>query len=172
MPTPNNNGATASNRPRVFFCAVKAYADAASHLRQLENRFGANWWQSEDKPWESLQTYGEVAEGLQNYPEAAAHYAQALDHFERSRQLLRRDNFKTALSSGSSSQYLYFLPARNALKLAALQPAAASEHQQTAYRYAERGKARALLDLMAGGATAPTRLATKASVSGCRTRPN
>lgn len=135
-----------------FFCAVKAYADAASHLRQLENRFGANWWQSEDKPWESLQTYGEVAEGLENYPEAAAHYAQALDHFERSRQLLRRDNFKTALSSGSSSQYLYFLPARNALKLAALQPAAASEHQQTAYRYAERGKARALLDLMAGGA--------------------
>lgn len=45
------------------------------------------------------------------------------------------------------------MPARNALKLAALQPAAASEHQQTAYRYAERGKARALLDLMAGGAS-------------------
>lgn len=143
----------------LFFCMIKAYADSADHLGQLESRFGKDWWQSEDKPWESLQTYGEVAEGLENLTQAAEYYAKALDAFERSRQLLRRDNFKTALSSASSSQYLYFLPARNALKLAAQQPAEADGHRQTAYRYAERGKARALLDLMANGANRPERYA-------------
>lgn len=141
----------------LFFCMIKAYADSADHLGQLENRFGKDWWQSEDKPWESLQTYGEVAEGLENLTQASEYYAKALDEFERSRQLLRRDNFKTALSSASNSQYLYFLPARNALKLAALQQASAASHRQTAYHYAERGKARALLDLMANGANRPER---------------
>ena len=147
----------------AFFTRTRAYADARAQFAALEQMGGSEWWATEARPWESLSDLGEVAEGLGEFPDALACYDRAIDELERRRGQLSRDELKTALSGGRGAQWLYFLAARTSAKLAQAAeaegdtPSAATEWAR-AFSYAERGKARALLDLMAatglGAATA------------------
>jgi CHAT domain-containing protein len=136
----------------TFLPSIKAYEAAREHLLVLEEQGGKDWWQRTDQPWSALSNRGLVYEGLGQWQTADADYQQAIELLERQRQYLRRDELKTALVSGLPQQELYFQAARNALAWAAAEPDRQQHLMQQSFTYAERGKARGLLDLMAGGA--------------------
>lgn len=142
------------------FTRFKAYEKAKQHLDALEELEGGNWWASEYRPWESLQTYGEVHEGLGRRAEAGDYYDQAIRQFEESRQKLSRDELKTALAGRTSGPAdLYFMAARNALDRSlevnsGQRSGGDGELEAQSFDYAERGKARALLDLLSSGTLA------------------
>ncbi len=132
-----------------MFVRVKDYAAAKRHLEALEQLAGIEWWARDAKPWQILCDIGEMNEGLgelskseQLYDRALRSYDRAIQELEARRKELSRDELKTALAADKSAQYLYFLASRVATK---------QKEYARAFAYAERGKARALLDLMAGG---------------------
>jgi CHAT domain-containing protein len=125
------------------FVRVKAYAAAKSHLDALEQLAGQDWWAQDTKPWQPLSDCAELYEGLDDLPTALAYYDQAIAQLEAHRRQLSRDELKTALAADKSAQYLYFQAARAALK---------QQDWARAFDYTERGKARSLLDLLAGSA--------------------
>ncbi len=128
----------------------KAFAKAKPYLEALEQLGGAQWWQRNDQPWLSLSDCAEMYEGLGHLDTALDTYDQAIAELERRRHQLSRDQLKTAMAGDKGVQYLYFMAARTALKqFKATQTQAAAERFIT---YAEQGKARGLLDLMAGSA--------------------
>lgn len=139
------------------FVRLKAYAEARLHLDALEQSAGAEWWRDLERPWEALSDYGEMYEGLGQLERALTAYDQAIGLLEARRQQLSRDELKTALAAGRSPQYVYFYAARAAQKLQAHLAQAGDLAQgraavARAFDYAERGKARALLDLLASSA--------------------
>ncbi len=121
------------------FVMVHAYADAYAQLRALEALAGAEWWRSDLKPWQPLCDIGEVYEARGESLQALDCYDRAIEELEARRASLSRDELKVALASDKGAQYLYFLAARAAVR--------AGDAAQ-GFAYAERGKARALLDLM------------------------
>jgi CHAT domain-containing protein len=123
------------------FVMVKAYREAQKHLRELERLDGPGWWASDARPWQHLCEIAEMYEGLNDLELALDHYEQAITQLEARRSQLSRDELKTALASEKSAQYLYFLASRAAMK---------NGEGARSFDHAERGKARALLDLMAG----------------------
>jgi len=146
-----------------FFANVHAYDQAHTHLRQLEALAGAQWWQHDERPWEAHLLYGEVYEGLADFEQALAAYAEGVAALETRRQLQMRDEIKVALAGEHSTQSLYLSAARAALRAYQVTRSddqrAAKRYADQLCHYAERGKARALLDLMtasANGATAQT----------------
>ncbi len=124
------------------FVMVRAYDDAYAHLLALEQLAGTDWWTDDTKPWQPLCDMGELFEARNEAVRARECYDRAIDELEKRRAFLSRDELKVALASDKGAQYLYFLAARAAVRVgdAAL-----------GFDYAERGKARALLDLMADG---------------------
>ena len=124
----------------TIFVRVRDYQEANKHLQVLERLDGRDWWASEAKPWQPLCEIAEMYEGLRDLGSALDYYEQAIAQLEARRSQLSRDELKTALASDKGAQYLYFLAARAAMK---------SSDAARSFDYAERGKARALLDLMA-----------------------
>lgn len=128
----------------------KAFDKAKPYLEALEKLGGKDWWQRNDQPWLSLSDCAEMYEGLGQLTTALTYYDRAIGELERRRHQLSRDQLKTAMAGDKGVQYLYFLAARTALK-----QVKASGETRAAERfiaYVEQGKARALLDLMAGAA--------------------
>ncbi|MER0204879.1 MAG: CHAT domain-containing protein [Nitrosomonas sp.] len=135
----------------MAFNNLRAYEDAYSHLQALELLSGKDWWQTEDKPWEELEYYGSIYQGLGRLEEAIRYYDQAITLLETRRQRISRDQYKTALANSLSSRAIYFGAASTTLKLAGDEASPDQRSQillAKAYHYAERGKARGLLDLM------------------------
>jgi hypothetical protein len=122
------------------FVAVRAYDDAAEHLRALEAQAGPKWWQDDLKPWQPLCDIAEVYEATGELECAFEAFDQAMGALEARRASLSRDELKVALASDKGTQFLYFLAARTAVR---------AGHAARGFDYAERGKARSLLDLMA-----------------------
>jgi CHAT domain-containing protein len=140
-----------------FFAAVKEYPEARRYFDQLEAAAGPEWWRRGQDSWQSLLDYGETYEGLGEWPQALGYYDQGIAMLDEQRRLLSRDELKTALFRGTQAQLTHLGAARTALRLreAAEQAGRADEvrvRAAGAFDYAERGKARALLDLMAGSA--------------------
>jgi CHAT domain-containing protein/tetratricopeptide (TPR) repeat protein len=137
-----------------FLVRVRAYAEAQPYLEQIERLGDKEWWKVDSQPWQPLSDCGEMYEGLGDLEAALAYYDRAIGELEARRMYLSRDELKTALAAGTGAQYLYFQAARAALTLArqAAAGAEADGYAARAFGYAERGKARALLDLMAGSA--------------------
>lgn len=136
----------------VFFTITKAYAEAKTHLQALEQMAGPEWWKGQPRPWEPLLDYGEVYAGLNRPITALRFYERAITELEAQRRTLSRDELKVALVSGLHAQRIYFGSACAALD-AAQQTTERVERDRfvsRAFDYAERGKARALLDLMSG----------------------
>ena len=137
-----------------LFVRVKAYAEAKTHLEALEQFDGPRWWESDSRPWQPLSDYGETYEGLGEYARALEYYDVAILALETRRGQLGRDELKSVLVGDKGAQYLYLFAARTATKLGAC---------ARAFGYCERGKARALLDLMAGTAVALPGIALESS---------
>lgn len=142
----------------AFFTRVRAYQEAEAEFSVVREERGDAWWMDEPRPWELVAYTGEIAEGLGRAEEAVARYDEAIGLLEARRSLLSRDELKTALSGGSA-QSLYFNAARACLTWAAAAEAAgdaqgAGMWAGRGFSYAERGKARALLDLMSAAAPA------------------
>jgi CHAT domain-containing protein len=145
------------NMAFTFMVRVKAYAEAKSHWEELVRLAGQNWWTRDERPWLPLSDCAAMYAGLEECETALGYYDRAIEALETRRHQLSRDELKTALASGSGAQHLYFQATRTALTLAELAERASDrerfdEYAGRAFDYAERGKARALLDLMAGSA--------------------
>ncbi len=126
-----------------MFVRTKAYRDAEKHLEALRQIAGESWWKQDARPWQSLSDCAELYEGLGELERALCYYELAIAELEGRRSQLSRDELKTALAADKGAQYLYFLAACAAIKQ--------GDHRR-AFDYAERGKGRGLLDLMAGSA--------------------
>jgi len=122
------------------FVMVHEYDDALTHFTALETLGGAEWWKDDAKPWQPLCDCAEMFEALGDMARARRCYDQAIDALEQRRAFLSRDELKVALASDKGAQYLYFLAARAAVR---------DGDAAGGFDYAERGKSRALLDLMA-----------------------
>ncbi|KFZ03733.1 hypothetical protein V502_10707 [Pseudogymnoascus sp. VKM F-4520 (FW-2644)] len=143
-----------------LFTRVKLYDDAASMMEELKLEWGSDWWRKyEDRVWENLCTIAQINEGLERYGPACDYYEQAMEAFEKRRHELSVDDYKVALAGDSQVQDIYIGVARAATKwhLSRLDSAAdyLSPHLQRAFSGLERGKARSLLDLIAGGMLDP-----------------
>lgn len=119
---------------------TKQYAEALTHYDTLRQTYGDQWWQRDEPPWLILSDCGEMMEGLGRFGEALQLFDLGLEQLEHRRRQLSRDELKVALAGSQNTHFLYAYAARAAMK--ASQP-------ENAFRYAELGKARGLLDLMA-----------------------
>lgn len=138
----------------TFYVRSKAYDDAKRELDQLIAMSGEEWWQGQQRPWSSLETCAELYEYLNQLEAAIEYHNQAIKIYEEQRAELTRDDFKTSLGGESSSQDMFFRAARTAVKLRQAAEERGNQgglrlYSSLAFDYAERGKARALLDLMA-----------------------
>lgn len=141
-----------------FMVNIKMYNEAKDYLNKLEQLAGNEWWKRYDHPWQSLTLYAEMYEGLNQLETALKHYQNAITLFEKRRQLIIRDELKVALSGEKDSQDLYFQATRCAIKLykkAARtgNPIQTKFYTELLFNFAEHGKARALLDLIANTIT-------------------
>lgn len=125
----------------LMFLRVKSYAEAKTQLDQIEALAGPEWWMEDKRPWQPLSDCAEMYEGLGQHDTAMKYYERAITELERRRGQLTRDELKTALSADRGVQYLYFMAARASMR---------KKDYAHAFVLAERGKARGLLDLMAG----------------------
>ena len=62
-----------------FMVRVKAYEDAATYLKRLEDLDGKRWWQRDEQPWKTLSDIGEMYEGLTQYVSALEYYDRAIE---------------------------------------------------------------------------------------------
>lgn len=141
----------------TFMVRIKAHQEAFQYYEQLRQLGGDDWWDHDARSWLDLSDCAEMYEGLGQFAEASAFYDKAIAAFEERRKLLSRDELKTAMAADKGAQYLYFLAARAALKLSVTaqqndDQVQARNYAAYAFDYMERGRARALLDLMAGSA--------------------
>ncbi|TYB39650.1 CHAT domain-containing protein [Micromonospora sp. AP08] len=111
------------------------------------------WWAGLGEAWQHLHLEGRLAEQEDDLAGASAAYDQALTEVERMRGALRRDVLKASFFAGRDVQEAYRDAARVALRrreaaAAAGDPDAVRRWSATAFRYAERARGRALLDLL------------------------
>lgn len=139
-----------------FFVRVKAFPRAAESLARLVALAGERWWSEDSRPWCPLSDIGEMHEGLGDLGAALRHYEQAIAVFEQRRAFLSRDELKTALGADFGAQYLFVQAARAALAKAASAPTVDDRRdaQRRTFEFSERGRARALLDLLAANVNA------------------
>ena len=144
-----------------FLVRCNAFDDAQAHLQALGQLAGPSWWARERYPWNALRCIGELYEGQGDLDQALETYDFAIDQFEARRAQLTRDELRTTVANDAGPQLLYFLAARAALRQHAL-AVEQGDHErrmscaQAMFLYAERGRARALLDQIAGSATHAT----------------
>lgn len=140
-----------------FFARSRAFFDAQAARSWLKALDGPEWWRDSRPPWTMLAYSGLIDEGLGRLGRALVAFDQAIRLYEQQRRTLNAAELKSALAAGSTTQDLFLNTARTALKLreqalkAGDDDAAAAAFEQ-AFAAVERGKARSLLDLMAGGA--------------------
>lgn len=137
------------------FERCRAHARANELLDQLKQGYGDEWWQQGREPWANLALAGQVAEGLSQFEIASSYYNRAAEVFEERRMQLTGDEYKMALSSNASAHETYFAASRAFVKWhqsieAAGTPSSPSNILEQAFQASERGKARSLLDLVAG----------------------
>jgi CHAT domain-containing protein len=137
----------------TFFCRIHAYDDALEHLRAVEKLAGTEWWRAEESPWSALALDAEVRAGLRQYSESLRRYDQAAAAIEERRGLLGSDELRAAFGGGWGVQQVFGGAVKAAFGLheaARNSPggAEAASAAALAWSYAERGKARALLDSM------------------------
>ena len=142
----------ANDQAFTFFVRIRAYGEAKEYFDELVRVAGEDWLRRDAQPWLALSNCAEMYEGLGEWKTALDYYDRAINELEARRNQLSRDELRTALVAGKGPQYLYFQAARAALTLAKQVEDRGQTELYTvrAFNYAERGKARALLDLMAG----------------------
>lgn len=136
----------------AFYARVRDFETAGDRLARLEEAAGVDWWRDAPRPWEQLGHRAEIHEGLGRLGDAAFDYARVVDLVESWRGRLFQDAAKVALVDSNRTRQLFFAAARCSLRRDDLAPG--DGHGATAFRYVERGKARALADLVAASSPA------------------
>jgi CHAT domain-containing protein len=119
---------------------TKQFADAQLYLEKLQNLFGPAWWVREEAPWSMLSDCGELMEGLGRMEAALDFFDLGIAELEKRRAQLSQDAARVGLADAQNTRFLFAYAARAAM---------AHGQKERALRYAELGKARGLLDLMA-----------------------
>jgi CHAT domain-containing protein len=137
----------------TFLASVRAWPQALEAIEALEQLAGPMWW-ADEQPWSQLATIAAVYEGVRDWPRALDYYERAAGELESRIGQLSRDELRTALAGGAGTDSLYVQAARAAFDAAARAAAEAQRDdlRSRAFAFVERGKARALLDLIAGSA--------------------
>lgn len=117
----------------------KVWVRARAALNALESIAGRDWWQINEKPWVDLLQRAQLEDAEGDLPAALATCDAAIALLEAQRANLRRDDLKRAIGGDNFVQLLYFVAARCALR---------HGDAELAFRRAESGRARALLDLL------------------------
>ena len=126
-----------------FYLNIECYPEARDCVQKIETARGKDWWKNNADPWSALNNYGEMYEGLGDHKLALEYYEAAISSFEERRSRLIKDELKSAFAGEKSLKHLYFRAAKIAMGL--------KGQEQDSFRYSERNKARALLDLVASG---------------------
>lgn len=134
-----------------FLVQMEAFEAAARHLKLVEDRLGSDWWQSEARPWESLVRCAELHAGLNEDERALEDVDRCIKLLEATRGRLLRDTQRTALGRSSVVRNVYTVGIKSAYRLMEKKPHSRRRWLEQTYRYAEAGKARALLDLLVSG---------------------
>jgi hypothetical protein len=131
---------------------VKAWSEAQAAADACQALAGDQWWSEDERPWRALSDLGEVLEGQERLASALDRYEQAMQVFEARRGQVANVGMRAAMAGERDMQWLAMLGARCALRLADTDPPRAGVALARAFASVERGKARALLDLMARSA--------------------
>jgi CHAT domain-containing protein len=130
---------------------ARAYRDAEEHLEALRS-LASPWWAGLARSWEAAALEGRMQEVAGRLDESLAAYDGGVRDVEASRAGLRRDSYKTEFSASVNVLDLY----RGAARAAARswretrgEPRGGA-YGAAAVEYLERGRARALLDLLEG----------------------
>ncbi|MBC7975162.1 MAG: CHAT domain-containing protein [Myxococcales bacterium] len=118
--------------------------DAAHARVQLDRLIaldGECWWQRGGEPWELLAHQGDVLHLEGDTMGAVKTYDRACDVLEQQRGMLRDDGAKTAFADSNTAQRLFAHAATAALGLG-------TEGEARAFDFLERGRGRALADLV------------------------
>lgn len=138
------------------FQRCRSYHQANQLLDELKESYGDEWWEQGREPWGNLVLAGQILEGLGQFEGATYVYNKAAEVFEDRRMQLNGDEYKVALSSNASAHETYFAASRAFVKWhqsiqARGNLSTSSYTLEQAFKAAERGKARSLLDLVTGG---------------------
>jgi CHAT domain-containing protein len=141
----------------AFFRRLRDYPAAIRHFEALEELGGPEWWRRLDRPWEPLSDFGVACEQTGRLARALELHERAIEELHTRRARLRRDELRTTLSGTVGAAPVHFAAARTALRLS--EEAAATGDDEKArslavrsFWYAEQGRARSLLDLLATSA--------------------
>jgi CHAT domain-containing protein len=127
------------------FVRVRDGARARTHLETLRALGGDAWWKLSGDPWKTLAHFGDLQLMEGNPAGALDSYAQARDLVEQRGAMLVDDSSKTAFADSPNAQRLFAHATQAALILRA---------PDLAFDFLERGRARALADLIADVRTA------------------
>ncbi|HRI60305.1 MAG TPA: CHAT domain-containing protein, partial [Saprospiraceae bacterium] len=144
----------------TFFTRCKAWHRAQDFYNQLRESGGEHWYETIDDGWAALLNAGRMFEGLGDFESAMAHNEKAIVAFDRLRGTLSADQWKTTLASHPDAPYLYFQSARFALYWAEKQETSGNLKQSKnlkvqAFAFLEKGKGRALNDLLQASFSLP-----------------
>ncbi|WP_410608300.1 CHAT domain-containing protein [Amycolatopsis sp. lyj-109] len=125
----------------------------ARHHYEVLVTSGTPWWTGLGPHWQALAAEGRLLEQENDLAAAAAALDQSLSEIELTRATLRSDASKRSFFAGRDVQQTYLDATRVVVRLrenaqSAGDDDAARNHGATAFAYVERGRARALLDLM------------------------
>lgn len=138
-----------------FHASVGAFADARRELDALTQVRGAAFWAGDERPWEGMALDACVREGMGDLDGALSRYDEAVRLLDERWTLLTRDEMKRAMAGQRSARDVYLGAARAALEASRRTPERAPELLASSFAYAERDRARALIDLMTARASPP-----------------
>jgi CHAT domain-containing protein len=130
-----------------FFPLIGEYARAWSALARLIDAEGPEFWRSDDKPWETLADVAATYRGMRRSEEALQCYEEAMRIIEQQRQEKRLEQMRMSFSDSKVQRDIYLGAVHTTLDAA---PSYTSPElaERRAFAYLERGKGRALMDLM------------------------
>lgn len=114
--------------------------EASEQVRALEKLIGRpDWWVADERPWEAQALSAEILERSGNLQSAHTNYEQAVNALEASYGALQTDSLRIGIRGLHSAGDLCLNAARAALT---------ASRKDAAFRYMQKGRARALLDLV------------------------
>ena len=133
----------------AMLVTLEAWTEAASRLGRLD-ALRQDWELAQEEPWLALDERGQVQEEHGELEQALDSYDRAIEALELRRERLTLDSLRVAQLKSRSATRPFLHAARAALRAAESAPTetTAEALRHRAFGYAERGKARALLDLM------------------------
>lgn len=136
-----------------FFVRVQHYELAQQYADTLDEIGTDSWLYQDINVWERLTTFGELHEGLGQFQQALGYYDDAIRQLEKQRITFRQDHHRNAFAGTVTAQALYFYAARTAIKIASQTQSQQQQYIAQAFRYAEQGRTRSLLDMIGSHST-------------------